>query len=117
MKIRSSGGNPQRFAFYNFIAESYNEHFFEGKEFLRSVINYSINPEFHDTWKDSFGTPIIFDGHIVRREGQKYKAIKISNFQQVFRLKKGNYENINVGQTVKVRLHFYLYGIIGEIVN
>lgn len=109
--------NPLRYNYFNFMAESYNYLFHEGKTYLLNLQSkyYNMNPEFHYVWKDANGYEIEIVGQVVKNTGEKYKAIKIPAWQQTFRLKKGNYESFGIGQPVLVKLHFYLYGIIAEI--
>lgn len=111
--------NALRFNYFNFIAESYNGLFFDGKKYLANIQTkfHNINPEFHYVWKDSDGNEMLFDGIVLKNSGERFKAIKIPSLQQTFRLKKGNYEKYVAGKEVKVKLHFYLYGIMGEILG
>jgi uncharacterized protein YneR len=106
---------PLRFHYYNFIAESYNHNFYNGKKELEKIKHryYSINPEFNFTWCNEEENTEVFDGIIVKRDKKKYKAVKISSLQQTFRLKKGNYDIYKINDEVKVILMFYLYG--GEL--
>ncbi|MEZ4810895.1 MAG: SIR2 family protein [Allomuricauda sp.] len=110
---------PLRYYYFNFIAESYDRHFHEGRESLKQIKGKfnGLNPTFHYVWLDPEGEQIIFDGLMDRWFKTKYKAVKIKDFQQHFKLVKGNYEEYELGQKVKVKLHFYLYGIIAEIVK
>lgn len=110
---------PFRYHYYNFIAESYNHHFYNGRKELDNIKYkyHSLNPEFSLIWNNDDGEPQVFDGNIVKKDRKRYKAIRISSLQQTFRLKKGNYKNYEINQKVKVILHFYLYGIIAEITS
>ena len=110
---------PLRYHYYNFIAESYNHNFYNGKKELNNIRYkyYGINPEFSLTWCNEKGESEIFEGIVVKKENKKYKAIRISSLQQTFRLKKGNYEKYKLNQKVRVILYFYLYGIIAEIIE
>lgn len=112
-------GNPLRYNFYNFIAESYNFQHFEAKKYLQNIKSHflSLNPEFHFVWSDQDGEEQIFKALLIRNFGEKHKAVKISNIQLTVRLIKGNYERFNVGATVRVKLHFYLYGLMAEIIS
>lgn len=109
--------NPLRFYFFNFMAESYNHNFHFGRESLREInAKYNgLNPEFHYIWKDEHKNNYIFDGTIYNNPKNRFKVIKVSRLQQTFKLIKGDYSEINVGESVKVILHFYLYGIRAEI--
>jgi hypothetical protein len=111
--------NPLRFNYFNFIAETYNYHYFEGKRYLENIQSqfWNLNPEFHLVWLSQSGDEEIFDAAIIKRSGEKYKAVKLSSFQLTVRLIKGDYDKYEVGQDVKVKLHFYLYGLMAEIVN
>jgi hypothetical protein len=110
---------PFRYHYYNFIAESYNRNFYNGKRELANIKHkfYGLNPEFSLTWNNEVGEPQIFDGFIVKKYRKIYKAIKISSLQQTFKLIKGNYKEYEINQKVKVVLHFYLYGIIAELIK
>lgn len=111
--------SPLRFYYYNFIAESYNHNFHFGRESLKEINSkyHSLNPEFHYLWLNEDGKEQIFNGKIKKRDYSKYKAIKVSRLQQTFRLVKGDYSKYVIGQDVKIKLHFYLYGIRAEIIN
>ncbi|MBK7683756.1 MAG: hypothetical protein IPJ26_15375 [Bacteroidetes bacterium] len=78
---------------------------------------HNLNPEFHYEWKDTDGELLIFDATVVKNSGERFKAIKISSIQLTARLIKGNYDKFVVGAAVKVKLHFYLYGLMAEIVQ
>jgi hypothetical protein len=108
---------PLQYNFFQFIAESYDHHFSTGRAFLTHIKNnyLNINPEFQYLWSDNNGEPLVFFGSIFKNTYDKYKAVKISSLQQTFRLIKGNYESFELGEEVKVILHFYLYGIKAEI--
>jgi hypothetical protein len=111
--------NPLRFNYFNFIAESYSNNYFEGKKFLNNIQTkyHNLNPEFHYEWKDQNGETTIFEAIVVKNSGEKFKAIKISSIQLTAKLIKGNYENYIIGAEVKVKLHFYLYGLMAEIIR
>jgi hypothetical protein len=111
--------NPLRFNYFNFIAESYNNNYYEGKNYLSNIQTkyHNLNPEFHYEWKDQDGETRIFDAKVVKNTGEKFKAIKISSVQLTARLVKGSYDNYAVGTDVKVKLHFYLYGLMAEIIG
>jgi len=111
--------NPLRFNFFNFIAESYNNNYSEGKRFLNNIqTKYNnLNPEFHYQWKDQTGEVRIFEAKVIRNNGEKFKAIKIPEIQLTAKLIKGNYDNFIIGANVNVILHFYLYGLMAEITN
>ena len=53
----------------------------------------------------------------MKNTGERFKAIKISSIQLTARLVKGNYDKFAVGSVVKVKLHFYLYGLMAEIIQ
>ncbi len=111
--------NPLRFYFFKFMAESYNFNYYEGKNCLSNIQNkyHKLNPEFHYEWKDANGEVLVFDAIVVKNSGERFKAIKISNIQLTTRLIKGNYDKYAVGSAVKVKLHFYLYGLMAEIIQ
>ncbi len=111
--------NPLRFYYFKFMAESYNFNYYEGKNCLSKIQTkyHNLNPEFHYEWKDQNGEVLIFDAIVVNNSGEKFKAIKISNIQLTARLIKGNYDKFAIGSTVKVKLHFYLYGLMAEIIQ
>lgn len=108
---------PFRYHYYNFIAESYNNRFYDGRKELENIKYkfHGLNPEFSQMWNNEDGEPQIFAGLIVKKDNRRYKAVRISSLQQTFRLKKGNYKEYGINQKVKVVLHFYLTGIIAEI--
>ncbi|WP_411895118.1 SIR2 family protein [Winogradskyella sp. A2] len=110
---------PLRYYYFNFIAESYNLHFRDGIEYLKQIKGkfYGLNPSFHYVWSDSDGEELIFDGTISQWYKTKYKAVKINQYQQFIQLIKGNYKNYKLGTNVKIKLHFYLYGIKAEIIK
>lgn len=111
--------NPLRFYYFNFIAESYNGNYFDGKNYLSKIETryHNLNPEFHFEWMDSNGEVMDFDAKVIKNSGEKYKAVKMLSMQLTTRLAKGSYEKYPVGSDVKVRLHFFLYGLIAEIVD
>jgi len=108
-----------RFHYFKFIAESYNHNFKYGKDSLSEIkSNYNhLNPEFHFLWLDENGVEQIFEGKITKKDYSNYKSVKVTRLQQSFKLIKGNYDRYTIGQDVKIRLHFYLYGLIAEIVE
>jgi len=110
---------PLQYNYFQFIAESYNTNFSTGKSFLSNITSnyYNLNPEFHYLWRDPNGNVTIHEGIIVKSTTNKFKMVRVKNYQQSFKLIKGDYEIYNLGQTVDVKLHFYLYGIIAEIVK
>jgi len=110
---------PLRFYYFKFIAESYNFNYYDGKNYLNNIQSryHNLHPEFHYEWKDPNGEVLLFDAIVVKNHGQRFKAIKISNIQLTARLIKGNYDMFSVGSTVKVKLHFYLYGLMAEIIQ
>lgn len=111
--------NPLRYNYFNFMAESYNNHYAEGKKYLNNIRAkyYNLNPEFHYEWKDSDGNTLFFDAVVVKNRGERFKAIKISSMQLTAKLIKGNYDDFGIGSKVKVKLHFYLYGLMAEIIS
>ncbi len=111
--------NPLRFNYFNFMTESYNFNYFEGKSYLNNLKTkyYNLNPEFHYEWKDPNGEILAFDAIVVKKPSERYKAIKISSIQLTTRLVKGNYDEYEIGKGVKVKLHFYLYGLMAEIIS
>lgn len=110
---------PLRFYYFNFIAESYNKHFSEGRKILQNIKQkyHGLNPAFHYVWSDSDGVEEIFDGIIRLWRNTEYKCVKISKYQLYVPLIKGNYSDRKVNETVKIKLHFYLNGIKGEIID
>jgi len=110
---------PLRFYYFKFIAESYNFNYFDGKNYLNNIQSryHNLHPEFHYEWKDPSGEVLLFDATVVKNPGQRFKAIKISNIQLTARLIKGNYDMFSVGSKVKIKLHFYLYGLMAEIIQ
>lgn len=110
---------PLRYYYFNFIAESYNKHFSEGRNMLKSIKLkfHGLNPTFHYIWCDNDGEENIFDGQIRMWFKTKYKCIKITQFQQFIPLVKGDYSNLKINDNVRVKLHFYLNGIKAEIIS
>ncbi|MDB4919746.1 SIR2 family protein [Mucilaginibacter sp.] len=110
---------PLQFNYFQFIAESYNANFGVGKSYLSKITSnyYNLNPEFHYLWSDPNGMVSIHESLIVKNSNNKFKMVRVINYQQSFKLIKGEYENYPVGQHVDVKLHFYLYGIMAEIVK
>ena len=107
---------PFRYNFYNFISEFYNNNYSEGKKFLSNLRNkYTINPTFHYIWSDSDGKEMAFNAKI-RESYNGFKEIKISTMQLKVRLIKGDYSKYSIGDAVKVKLHFYMYGLLAEII-
>jgi hypothetical protein len=111
--------SPLRYNYFNFIAETYNFHFNEGRTYLENIRTkfYNINPEYDIVWKHSDGNEWVFDGKIIKKTGERFKAVKIPALQQTVRLMKGEYDKYPLGCDVTVVLHFYLYGLIAEIVE
>jgi hypothetical protein len=109
---------PLRYHYYNFVAESYNNNFYKGKRELEKikVKYYGLNPEFSIPWYDEDGNIKKFEGRIIKRDRSKYKAVVITSLQHTFRLHKGIYDKYKIDDKVKVKLNFYLYGIIAKIV-
>lgn len=107
---------PFRYNFYNFISEFYNNNYGEGQRFLNNLRSkYTVNPTFHYMWANPDGEVISFDAKI-RENRNGFKEIKISTMQLRVRLIKGDYSKYPIGEAVKVRLHFYLYGLLAEII-
>lgn len=111
--------NSLRFNYFNFIAETYNHNFYEGRTYLQNIQSkfHNLNPEYHDVWCDSIGDEVAFEAKIIKKTGEKIKSIKIPSVQQTIRLIKGNYDKLILGSTVYVRIHFYLYGLLAEIID
>jgi hypothetical protein len=111
--------NALRYNFFNFIAESYNHNFYDGKGYLGNIKSSikNLSPEFHFEWLDSNGNEALFDAIIVKNSGDRWKGVKVPSLQQTFRLQRGNYDRFVQGLKVQVRLHFYLFGIIAELVQ
>lgn len=108
---------PFRYNFYNFISEFYNNNYSEGKRFLSNLRNkYTINPTFHYIWSDSDGKEMTFNAKI-RESYNGFKEIKISTMQLKVRLIKGDYSKYSIGDVVKVKLHFYMYGLLADTVQ
>jgi len=110
---------PLRYYYFNFMAESYNHNFHFGRESLKEIDTkyIGLNPEFHYLWLDENGEEIVFKGKVVKNDYSRFKAIKISSLQQTFKLIKGDYSSIALGEDVNIKLHFYLYGIRAEIIK
>lgn len=108
-----------RYYYFNFLAESYNKHFAEGRKMLKNIKQKfnGLNPTFHYIWSDSDGEEIFFDGIIRLWHKTKYKCIKISQHQQFVPLVKGDYSDRKINEIVRVKLHFYLNGIKAEIID
>jgi len=111
--------NSLRFNYFNFVAESYNFHFYEGRMHLQNIQAQFLNlsPEYHMVWLEPSGNPEIFNAVIVKKAEERYKAVKITDRQLTVRLVKGNYDNFTIGMGVRVKLHFYLYGLMAEIIK
>jgi hypothetical protein len=111
--------NPLRYYYFKFMAESYNFNYYDGKNYLNNIQTkyHNLNPEFHYEWKDIDGEVLIFDATVVKNTGERFKAIKISSIQLTARLVKGTYDKFAVGTKVKVKLHFYLYGLMAEVIQ
>jgi hypothetical protein len=111
--------NPLRFYYFNFIAESYNFHFHEGKKYLHNIQSQFLNlsPEYHMVWLDQNGVEQTFDAVIIKKNDERYKAVKITDRQLTVRLVRGNYDDFTIGTSVRVKLHFYLYGLMAEIIK
>lgn len=111
--------NPLRYYYFKFMAECYNFNYFEGKSYLDNIQTkyHNLNPEFHNEWKGPNGEILLFDAIVVKNSGQRFKAIKISSIQLTAKLIKDNYEKYTIGSQVKVKLHFYLYGLMAEIIQ
>lgn len=110
---------PLSYNFFHFMAEYYNHNFQYGKEFLSNIKTkyHGLNPEFHYVWKEAENKNLVFKARVIKNSGAKFKAVKVSKIQQVFRLKRGNYKMYEVGQEVSVILHFYLHGVRAEIIK
>lgn len=52
----------------------------------------------------------------IRESYNGFKEIKISTMQLKVRLIKGDYSKYSIGDAVKVKLHFYMYGLLAEII-
>ena len=77
---------------------------------------YSLNPDFFLPWRNPDGEVEVFEGIIVA--DKKFKNVKIiSPFYKDFFLVNGNYEKFREGQSVIVKLKFYLEGVRAEIVD
>lgn len=110
---------PLRYHYFHFVAESYSHNFHYGNEHLAKIRSkyYGLSPEFHIVWKDNNGEEEIFDGHIVKNDGKRFKAVKSLALQRTLRLVKGDYSSLPVGAKVKLKIHFYIIGIRAEIVS
>jgi hypothetical protein len=111
--------NSLRFYYFQFIAETYNRNYQEGRNHLKNIQTkfHYLNPEYQDEWRDSLGEVDVFDAIVVKSTYGNYKSIKISSIQNTTKLIRGNYDKIKEGTNVKVKLHFYLYGLFAEIVS
>lgn len=108
---------PFRYNYYCFMAESYNNNFHKGNKYINQLRrSYSLNPSFHHIWKDCNGVIKNFEAKIILQKGV-FKDVRISSMQINVRLIKGNYDKYEIGQTVNVTLHFYLYGLFAEIIE
>ncbi|RDB02323.1 SIR2 family protein [Runella aurantiaca] len=96
--------NSLRFNYFNFIAETYNYNFMEGKRYLQNINSKfnNINPEFHYVWLDSLGEEVLFEARITKKSNEKIKSIKIPSIQQNIRLIKGNYDNLVIGNSASL---------------
>jgi hypothetical protein len=74
-----------------------------------------MNPDFRYVWKDSEGEEEIFDGLIHKTQTGTSK-VKIPTLQQRFSLVKGEY-NLEVGNRIKIKLYFTLFGIRASIIE
>jgi hypothetical protein len=110
---------PLRYYYFNFIADSYDLHFEQGREMLKQIKGKynGLNPIFNYVWRDSEGEEVIFDAKVTKWFRTSFKAVKLKNYQQFIQLTKGDYRNLPIGEPVKVKLHFYLYGIKAEIIK
>ena len=110
---------PFRYNFYHFIAEIYNDNYMEGHSYLQYIKKrpYYLNPTLHYIWCDADGLDKIFNGIIVVDKSNKRKKVKILENQQYVKLKKGIYDKYTPNTRVKVKIHFYLYGLIAEIIE
>jgi hypothetical protein len=110
--------NPLRYYYFMFVACSYNFQWQLANKYQKQIKSKfeNYNAEYHQIWRDKEGDELLFDAYITKSAG-KSKAIKLSETQIDIRLQKGNYEEFNVGDPVFVRLHFYLYGLLAEIVK
>lgn len=111
--------NPLRYFYFLFVAETYNYQFSLGKNYLSKIQNFyhHFNPEYRNLWLNSDGSVKIFDAIIIKNAGERFKAIKIPSIQLTARLIRGDYDKYPVGSNVTVSLHFYLYGLMAEIMN
>ena len=77
---------PFRYHYYNLIAKSYNHNFYYVSKELDNIRYkyHSLNPEFSLIWNNDDGGPQVFDGSNVKKDGKRYKAIRISSLQQTF---------------------------------
>lgn len=110
---------PFLYNFYNFISETYNDNYKDGQSYLQNIRkrpNY-LNPNLHYIWRDSGGEEKIFNGTILIHPYTGYKMIKISENQQIIKLRKGSYEKYPVNSKVKARIHFYTNGLVAEIID
>lgn len=110
---------PFRYNFYNFISETYNDNYKAGQSYLQNIKKrpYYLNPTLHYIWRNPDGEQRIFDGTIIINTYTGYKMVKVQENQQIVKLKKGNYEKYPTHTKVKVRMHFYLNGLVAEIMD
>lgn len=109
---------PLAYHYFKYVAESYNHHFFHGKRELQSIRErfWSLNPDLQEVWCDETGSVEMFDAIVVQNDRERYKGIRVTSLQQVFRIKKGAPNDLRVGESVTVKLHFFLNGINAEVV-
>ena len=108
---------PLRYYYFSAVSEFYNYRWKDGRELLNELgfeRNYSLNPDFYLTWKDSNGIEEIFDGEVILERKIKKTMINSPFFKQ-FTLVSGNYNDLQPNSLVKVKLKFFLDSIKCEI--
>lgn len=109
---------PFRFYYFMSIGEFYNWKWKSGLDYLHEINHdraYNVNPDFYLYWRNSDGDEEIFEG-VIATEKRIKKVKVVSPFFRKFPFNKGNFEKFKEGQSVKVKLKFYLNGIRAEIV-
>jgi hypothetical protein len=111
-----------RYYYFMFISECYNFNFTVAMKYLNNIkIKFSIlNPDFHSIWIDEDTHKArVFEGYLLKNT-KGYYEIKESILQRRFPLKRRgnlNYNKLLFSEKYKFNLHFYLYGVVAEIVQ
>ncbi len=110
---------PLRYYYYLFIAESYNFNFNGGYQYLQRIKQKynTFNPEFHFEWRNEDGSILQTDAIFITKNEEKFYAVKIVSWQKKIKLKPGNYSKYKSGESVKVVVHLYIFGLQAEIIS